>query len=143
MDHDLLLLELNAKWRWSLSFSWIPMTGDEEIPHTEIYQADPFDAAIPQPEALLKEIFGLSTVYDIEEFGSVQVKSLPDCAFYYDGLEHLYTNRSGDFMLYFSHEDSVTVGGEKLLAEIHRIWPAYSQHFWADGDTCKSLKGIR
>lgn len=139
MDHDLLLLELNAKWGWSLAGSWIPMIGFESIPHTAIYQVGPFEAAIPHPEDLLQQVFDLNTVYDIEEGGNIQIKPLADCAFYYDGLEHLYTNCNGDFMLYFSHEDSVTVGGEKLLAAIYDAWPSHKKYFWYDGDTYKLL----
>ena len=139
MDYDLLLLRLNAKWNWSLAFSWIPMTGDEKIPHTEIYQAAPFEEAIPQIAELLEALFNSRSVYDVAEDGNVQVRSLDDCSLYYDGLEHLYTNEEGEFMLYFSHEDSVTVGGEKLLAEIHKVWPAHKNNFWVDGPTYKLL----
>ncbi len=115
------------------------MIGFESIPHTAIYQVGPFEAAIPHPEDLLQQVFDLNTVYDIEEGGNIQIKPLADCAFYYDGLEHLYTNCNGDFMLYFSHEDSVTVGGEKLLAAIYDAWPSHKKYFWYDGDTYKLL----
>ncbi|MGI4872236.1 MAG: hypothetical protein ACRYFX_13800, partial [Janthinobacterium lividum] len=133
------LLELNAKWGWELPFGWIPMTSDEEIPHTEIYQAEPFEEIAPEVIKLLKTSFNAHRIYEVEEGGKVEEKLLDDCVFGYDGLEHLYTNRQGEFMLYFSHEDSVTVGGADLLRYIHKIWPAYNHFFWYDGDTYEML----
>jgi hypothetical protein len=139
MDSDLLLLLLNNKWGWELPFGWIPMSGEAAIPHTEVYQSEPFEAIELKAIELLKTVFNAEQLYEVDEGGSVESKLLDECVFSYDGLEHLYTNQNGDFMVYFSHEDSVTVGGEELLAALHKIWPAYKNHFWVDGDTYKML----
>ena len=68
------------------------MTDDEEIPHTEIYQADSFEEIESAVIELLKTTFGASQIYEITENGGVEEKPLDTCAFGYDGLEHLYTN---------------------------------------------------
>jgi hypothetical protein len=139
MDADWLLLLLNEKWGWELPFGWIPMTSELVIPDTEIYQSEPFEVIEAKVIELLKATFAADQLFEIEEGGRVEFKLLDDCVFSYDGLEHLYTNQEGDFMVYFSHEDSVTIGGEKLLTELHKVWPAYKSHFWIDGDTYKLL----
>ena len=115
------------------------MTSEVVIPNTEVFQSEPFEEIELKVIELLKTVFDANQLYEIDEGNSVEFKLLDDCVFSYDGLEHLYTNQEGEFMVYFSHEDSVTVGGEKLLTALHEIWPAYKNSFWIDGDTYKLL----
>jgi hypothetical protein len=133
MSEDLILLELNARWNCDLSFGWVPITGpannSEEL---EIYDLDAFsewfdDDAIGR---LLGETFGTIAVYEIVEGGAVTFTTLEKCVFGYNGLEHMYTDKLFQFLLYFSHEDSVTAGSKRLVEAIHRAWPDYKNHFW-------------
>ena len=62
-------------------------------------------------------------------------KLLDDCILGYGGLEHLYINQQGDFMLYFSHENSVAAGKERLLNELLKIWLEYISYFWVGGNS--------
>ena len=101
-----------------------------EIDTVEVYDAEYFHHFDEEVKQVLHDTFNVSTLYEIEEGGTVKLRSLNECVFGYDGLEHMYTNLSFSFVIYFSHESSVTIGGEMLLNEIHRIWPEYSMHFW-------------
>jgi len=78
----------------------------------------------------ITQIFTAPELYELVEDGQASLLTIADCTFYYDGLERLYTDKEFRFVLYFSHESSVTVGGKELLQEIHRIWPEYQQHLW-------------
>ena len=133
MSADLVLLELNARWNCDLPFCWVPITGPaDNSKELEIYDLDAFiewfdDDAISR---LLSEIFSISAVYEITEGGAVALTELENCVFGYDGLEHMYTDTSFQFLLYFSHDDSVTAGSKRLVEAIHRAWPAYKNHFW-------------
>lgn len=129
MDEDIVILELNARWGCAIPFGWIPMTGDDEIPNTEIYYAELFDDREEEVKGIIKSLY-TDNVFEILEGGAVSSKHLNGCFFGYNGLEHLYTNDTYDFVLYFSHESTVTVGGQRLLAEIHSRWPAYQHHLW-------------
>jgi len=130
MHEDLLILELNARWQWQIPFGWIPISGDEIIADTEIYHANYFDFFESEIMHAIGHIYNLTEVYELVEDGQVGVLPIADCTFYYDGLERLYTDKNFRFMLYFSHENSVTAGGKELLDEIHKIWPEYKHHLW-------------
>ena len=130
MDKDTLLLKLNEKWKCSLEFGWIPITGDDEIANTEVYDSDYFEYYIDEVKKIIENIAETTTIFELREDGRLRELNLIECDFRYDGLEYIYTDRGFSFVLYFSHENSTTVGGERLLHEIHRIWPDYSIHFW-------------
>jgi hypothetical protein len=133
MSEDLVLLELNARYNCDLPFGWVPITGPtDNSEELEIYDLDAFidwfdDSAIRR---LLEETFNIAAAYEIVEGGAVAFKALEDCVFGYNGLEHMYTDSSFQFLLYFSHEDSVTAGSKRLVEAIHQAWPDYKTHFW-------------
>jgi hypothetical protein len=133
MSEDFVLLELNARWNCDLPFGWVPITGPaDNSEELEIYDLAAFiewfdDDAIKR---LLEETFDIASAYEIVEGGAVAVTDLEQCVFGYNGLEHMYTDASFQFLLYFSHEDSVTAGSKRLIEAIHRAWPDYKRHFW-------------
>lgn len=133
MSEDLVLLELNARWGCALPFGWVPMTqvvgNSSEL---EIYVLESFVEWFDFDgiKSLLGNTFGISKVYEITEGGEVNFIELEDCVLDYDGLEHMYTDASFQFLLYFSHESTVTVSSQKLLHAIHQAWPAAASHFW-------------
>ncbi|MBO2007995.1 hypothetical protein [Hymenobacter negativus] len=133
MSEDLVLLELNARWNCDLPFGWVPIIGPaDNSEELEIYDLEAFlewfDAETIK--LLLADIFDIATAYEIVEGGAVSFVDLGKCVFGYNGLEHMYTDAAFQFLLYFSHEDSVTAGGKELIEAIHRAWPAYKSHFW-------------
>ena len=140
MDKDTLLLSLNEKWNCSLPFGWVPITGDETIPNTEIYESAYLSYYIEEIKTLIKKIYGLTTVFQIREDGQFKELNIDECDFYYDGLEYIYTDNELRFVLYFSHENSTTVGGELLLKEIHKIWPEHSDHLWKSSPNLDSVQ---
>ena len=118
IDKDLLLLSLNEKWQCSLPFGWIPITSDEIIPHTEIYDSSYFAYYLEDTKSAIKSLFDATVIFEIREDGELRSCHIDDSDFAYDGLEYIYTNIALDFVLYFSHEQSTTVGGQKLIEEI-------------------------
>lgn len=129
-DNDTVLLELNEKWKFSLSFGWVPITDDEPDQAFEIYQAEDFELKIDDLVQVLKSKFKLDFIYEINEHQKVSIRKIEECDFCYTGLEHLYTDQSYQFAIYFSHESSVTIGGDQLITEVHGFWPEYINHFW-------------
>jgi hypothetical protein len=129
---DLVLLNLNEKWKCDLDFGWIPITSDMDIANTEIYKADYFSENITNISELLKNLFEIVQVYEIQEGGNVTLKELVECDFYYDGLEYIYTDEKFRFVIYCSHENSITVGGKELIDRIHEVWPNYIDCIWTD-----------
>ena len=131
-DSDTVFLELNEKWRVDIPFGWIPIIGDIQIPHTKIYKADAFELKLNELKSILKEQFNLDKLYEIEEGGTVKYLEIENCAFTYTGLEHLYSDVNYEIVIYYSHENSITIGGEKLIKHIHKIWPEHQQNIWKE-----------
>jgi hypothetical protein len=130
MTEDLIILKLNDLWDCDIPFGWIPITGNRPIPDTEVYQASHFSDNITNPASVIRKVFDVTDLYEIQEGGLVTEKKIGGCGFSYDGLEYLYTDKDFRFVIYFSHENSVTVGGKDLIEEIHSIWPDYEKHIW-------------
>src|SRR4030095_1835382 len=130
MDKDSLLLALNQRWQCDLDFGWVPITGHEPIADTEIYKSTFLEHYLEDIKSAIRNIFKSSVLFEIREDGQFRQPRLEDCDFAYNGLEYIYTNDGLDFVLYFSHEYSTTVGGRRLIDEIHKLWPEYSNHLW-------------
>jgi hypothetical protein len=133
MSEDLVLLELNARWNCDLPFGWVPITGPaDNSDELTIYGSDAFAEQFDKDaiRRLLAETFGISAAYEIQEGGAVAFVELNKCVLGYNGLEHMYTDAAFQFLLYFSHEDSVTAGGQRLVGAIHQTWPTYKDYFW-------------
>ncbi|GDX53195.1 hypothetical protein LBMAG27_22420 [Bacteroidota bacterium] len=130
MHEDLLLLTLNEKWKVNIPFGWIPITGDEKIEDTEIYQSYYFGKYITELKEIIQNLFNVSMLYEVVDGGSVERKIIADCEIRYDGLEYLYTDENCRFVIYCSHESSTTIGGKELIDAIHIMWPEYIEHIW-------------
>jgi hypothetical protein len=134
MSEDLVLLELHERWNCALPFGWVPITGPaDNSEELEIYDLDAFTEwfTVGTITQLLQETFGISGIYEIVEGGGVVYTEFERCIFGYNGLEYMYTDVAFQFLLYFSHEDSVTAGSKRLIGAIHRAWPDYKSHFWS------------
>ena len=131
MTEDLVILKLNEIWDCDIPFGWIPIRGDRPIPDTEVYQMEHFMTNISKLQDIITDIYNVTDLYEIVEGGGVSLKNINECFFsYHDGLEYLYTDKDFRFVIYFSHESSVTVGGKDLIKVIHSIWPNYKNHIW-------------
>ncbi len=52
----------------------------------------------------------------------------------YDGREGYWTSEGMDWLLYASHEGSITVAGDWLLEAVKSIWPAWRKHLYTGWD---------
>lgn len=129
-DPDTVILELNHKWQVDIPFGWIPIIGDIQIPYTKIYRADAFEDKLDEMIMILKRQFNCNKLYEIEEGGTVKYLEIEKCTFSYTGLEHLYTDFNYELVIYYSHENSITFGGKKLIKVLHKIWPDHGDHIW-------------
>jgi hypothetical protein len=48
----------------------------------------------------------------------------------YTGAEGFWCTATMDWVLYASHESSITVGGRWLIDAVRRAWPAWADHVW-------------
>jgi hypothetical protein len=130
VDKDEMLLLLNEKWGCSLEFGWVPITGESRLPDFEIFDSNYFQDIIESVRSLVRNTLELRSLFELREDGRFERISIDECQLGYDGLEYIYTNESLDVVLYFSHETSTTVAGQKLIDGIHELWPQYKDHYW-------------
>ena len=131
MDKDTALLMINEKWNCDLDFGWVPITNDDAIENVEIFDSNFFQYYIEEIKEIIKIKFKVIQLIEIREDGLLKELNIDDCEFAYDGLEYIYTDKNFDFVLYFSHEGSTSIGGKELISELHEVWPEFHEHFWA------------
>ena len=127
MDKDTAMLTLNEKWNCDLNFGWVPITSDVAIENVEIYDSNYFQYYIEEIKEIIKINFKETQLLEIREDGQFNEVNIDDCDFYYDGLEYIYTDKNFEFVLYFSHENSTTIGGREIISALHKIWPKYRE----------------
>ena len=110
----------------TLPFGWVPITEVvENSSELKIYVLEPlidwfeFDGF----KSVIENAFGVSVVYEVTEGGKVAVIELERCALDYDGLEHMYTDASLQFLLYRgSRRPEVDTGNSSSLAQLTLLW---------------------
>jgi len=48
----------------------------------------------------------------------------------YDGSEGYWFNKTLEWAIYSSHEDSITFGGEKLISALKKKWIGWDKYVW-------------
>jgi hypothetical protein len=72
---------------------------------------------------------GISRVWELRECGPEYEQDVSLFDPYYNGAEGFWSAGDLDWIVYASHESSITVGGW-LLAEIEERWPEWNQRIW-------------
>ena len=129
------LLWEDLRERWGISDFWYPLT-EPKPPETEAFMEDYFAAevGIEALKAILSA-HGIERVFELREFDHS-----PEYQLDIEGFNPAYTiNGEGywfsadmDWVIYASHENSITIAGEWLLTEIEEIWPGWEERRWLD-----------
>jgi len=89
-----------------------------------------FSGTATQP--LLQSILagrGIARVWELREYGPEYEQDISLFEPHYNGAEGYWSSGNLDWIVYTSHESSVTVGGW-LLGEIKAIWSSWQDHIW-------------
>lgn len=119
---------LRQKWHIPDGY-WYPLT-EASLSNIAAFQNKSFYEALPP--ALLTTILkarDIERLWELREFG-VEYE-LDNSLFdpYYNGAEGYWSSAELDWIVYASHESSVTVGGW-LLEEIKARWPSWQAKTW-------------
>jgi len=110
---------------------WYPLS-ETKRRDVAAFQAPYFrDALAGAPLAGILRAHGIDAVLEFREGGGaweIDVRELDPA---YTGDEGFWSTRALDWVIYASHENSITVGGTWLLESIRRAWPAYERHVWS------------
>ena len=109
---------------------WHPLA-DTERTDVAAFQAPYFLRAVtPERLAALLAERGITRVWELREYGPEYELDASAFEPHYNGAEGFWTSSALDWIVYASHESSMTVGGW-MLAEVKRAWPEWVRHIWA------------
>lgn len=112
--------------RWGAEFHWFPL-GEKTHPSLVAYDLASVDEA-----ALKREIWSflsgrrISRLYELREYGPCYEMEFEADDFTYNGAEAFWSESEGDWIVYCSHENTITVGGAlaKALQDSVGRWAA-------------------
>jgi hypothetical protein len=120
--------ELKKAWDIQDSY-WYPLS-----------ESSPDNVVAFQDKYLLEEVgavtlrtlfmkHGITRVWELREYGPEYEMELTDFSPYYNGAEGYWCSQNMDWIIYASHESSITIGGW-LLDEVKRVWPNWKERIW-------------
>jgi len=122
--------KLQFRWGIGRREYWYPLT-QRTNQNIEAFQDKALDKAVtPDGLRAILANHGLTRVFELREYGAEYELDL-SVAFdpYYNGAEGYWCSEQADWIIYASHESSITVGGWPL-EEIKHIWPDWRRHLW-------------
>lgn len=72
---------------------------------------------------------GIRRIWELREYGPEYEQDISAFDPHYNGAEGYWSSQELDWVIYASHESSITVGGW-LLGTIKEQWPEWSQRIW-------------
>ena len=118
---------LRDRWR-ILEGYWYPLA-ECEISDVAAFNKGAFDEAVT-PERLRSLLYAQPTwrIWELREYGPEYEED--PALFEYDvGAEGYWSSGDLDWIIYASHESSVTIGGW-LLQDVKAMWPEWQAHVW-------------
>ncbi len=125
---------------------WFPLRKGHLPPHVITFHSDYFGkmgGAQLLREAL--EMRGITRIYQLQEFGSPEPEYEIELSIlkpaYSNGGEQYSTSDRTDWVVYASHESSITVCGEWLTDVFKQKWPEWGQRAYGGPYSTDDLRG--
>jgi len=128
--------EVKSLWqrvevRWATTGGYFYPLNESTEPSLAAFDATAFDKQFP-PEALraILRKWRVNRLFELREYGDDNyLLALDAWSPYYNGAEGYWFSESLDWIMYASHEDSITTGGI-LTDAVIKEWPEASEHPW-------------
>lgn len=119
------LLKINLNFD---GFYWYPLHAAPKADVTEYFETDRFvnDFGISQLQELLKEL-GYNQLWELTELDEDKLVSVDELN-EYEGTEVIYCGVDAEWAIYFSHENTVTFAGEKIVSAVKGAWPGWDTY---------------
>ena len=127
-ERDALLKRLALVWGIDRHYWW-PLS-DPRPPHAEAFDDDAFEREFGYPR--LQDILashGVARVLEFGEDGDAFDIALSTFEPVYS-LETFWSTDKFDWIIYASHESSITVAGAWLLPAVQAAWPDWHRRRW-------------
>lgn len=107
-------------------FYWWPLNGSTKPADTECFSDEAFNTKFGRSRLVqtIKEM-GNNELRKINEVHEDEIIKTDDI-WSYDGIEVVYCNDKADWLIYFSHENTVTVSGKKLIDALKKNWSDFN-----------------
>jgi len=130
-ESDEVWNRVESRWGIKKANYWYPLT-----PYTgadvAAFQDRFLEEAIPKDtfRTLLSRT-GLTRIYELREYGPEYCLDV-EAAFepFYNGAEGYWCSEQMNWLVYASHESSITLGGW-LLDEVKQLWPEWHKYIWS------------
>jgi hypothetical protein len=127
--------ELKTRWSADRGRMWYPW-GDEPQAEAQVFDEDPFlDEGLQHHLREVLASVGVSRLWELRGFSSgpdyeIELAMLEPVASEFVGLapggrEMFWSDATFDWLIYASHEDTVTIAGAELLSGLQAAWPAW------------------
>lgn len=120
--------------RWKISpeeFSWWPIVGETAPSNVLAFNDFEFSEHVPLEalRAVLAE-HGARRIYALDEDGNHNYEIDVDAfvPLRESAGEQYYTSEHLAWVIYLSHEDSITIAGEPVLQFVQEVWPDWSEY---------------
>ena len=114
---------------------WHPLGAEEMPPNVIAFQAAWFDEEVPTE--VLRGLLagrGVQRLWELREHGPEYEIELALFEPYYNGAEGYWTAGQMDWLIYASHESSITVAGDWLIESLKASWPNWHQRLYTGWD---------
>jgi hypothetical protein len=127
-ESDAVWARLRERWRIPAGY-WYPLT-DCSLPGLAAFDAHAFrEGAAPGRLQNCLRRRGAKRVWELREYGPEYELEVSLFDPHYNLAEGYWSSGTLDWIVYASHESSVTVGGW-LLEEVKALWPTWPAHVW-------------
>lgn len=115
--------------RWSVDGYWFPLSVDKPE-NTEAFIADHFenDFGFEKLRQIVSEL-KIKRVFEVNENNINYEIEISVFEPYYSGSEGFWFDESFDWLIYASHENSITFAGS-ILPKIKESWISWQNHLW-------------
>jgi len=108
---------------------WYPLT-DKKPSNMEAFQDEYFERNISNDTLIsFFKNRGITRFWELREYGAEYEMAIEIFEPYYNGAEGFWTSSSLDWIMYCSHESSVSIGGW-LLDAVKQNWPDWEKYLW-------------
>src|SRR5262245_23769114 len=118
-ERERLLKEIKAIWGWNKHY-WYPLSEvtrhDVLALHTEKFTKQVSASALREILNRL-HVQSVIRVREIDESEELSVGEIP----HFEGSEDIFFDSTGSWIIYSSHEDSITFGGLPLISEVKKV----------------------
>ena len=114
---------------WKARGYYYPLK-ERERDDLEAFQSEWFAREVDLEELRKRFVLhGIKHIIELKEYGPEYETDISLWEPHYDGAEGFWTSQEFEWLVYASHESSVTFGGW-ALSELKSIWPAWEKRIW-------------